>query len=432
MSGGVRRTDPRLPGYLIAGFGAFLGAIVTGLPELAALGTPFVALAALGVVQREPPQVRGEVHLSEERAIEGDVVQGEVRLDWDGEAEVEVLLTDWRGVTPIDPTPVPGWSLRAGAGPATLPFKVRAQSWGQHALGTLRVRVRRPGGLLIREQTVATAPGLRVLPTPLRLSQLLKPVEPHAVSGMHLSRSRGNGTDFAELRAYRPGDRLRDLSWSTSARLGEPWVAVHHPERTGTVLIVLDAFFADDLQSTEALARAARAAWAVTSAHLRAQDRVGLLAYGRTAAWIPPRGGPRARWMLLDELLSVGGAAADEWGVRRHRGRVSVPADALVVGVTRLGSPSFTQALLHYRRTGHATAALVIDTSDLSEIESAVHAAADRLWRAQVDAERRALERGGVATAVLTGDTGVSSAIAALRRRMSPVRNPIRAGSTAS
>jgi uncharacterized protein (DUF58 family) len=307
--GARRRADPRLPAYLVAGFGALVLAIATGQPAFAALGAPFVVLAAIGLIDRKPSGLAGEVTLDAVQVIEGDRVHGEVRVDWNGVAGIEVLLAGGHGVEALEPSPLVGWSRPPGRGPLLEPFVLRARSWGAHDVGTLWIRVRRPGGLLDWEQKLAQAPALRVLPRPLRLGRLLKPAEPRAVSGMHLSRFRGHGTDFAELRPYQPGDRMRDLSWATSARLGRPWVAVHHPERTGTVVLLLDAFLSFDRTGAESLARAARAAWAVASAHLRAQDRVGLLARGRAAAWLPPRGGRRAQLLLLDELLAVGGAA---------------------------------------------------------------------------------------------------------------------------
>lgn len=411
------RSDPRLPGYLVAGFGGLLAALVTGQPEFAALGAPFAVLAAAGLRRGGPVNVRGRVSLDGTRVLEGDLLKGEVRIEWNEEAEVDVRLAGWRGVRPVDPAPVVGWSLPPGAGPAALPFRLRARAWGDHDLGTLWVRVRRSGSLLVWEQELARAPRLRVLPSPLRLDRLLHPAEPRAVAGMHLSRLRGRGTDFAELRPYQPGDRLRDLSWTTSARLGTPWVIVHHPERTGTVLLVLDAFYKKGGTRPQALARAVRAAWSVASVHLRAQDRVGLLAHGMSAAWLPPRGGRRAQWMLLDQLLTIGGAAASRPPGRR-RGRAVVPADALIVGVTSLRSGMFVRSLLHYRRAGHTTVALVIDTSDLlPQPEDRVDEAARRLWLADRDAQRHVLDRGGVPTALVTPSGGVGPAISALRRR---------------
>jgi uncharacterized protein (DUF58 family) len=426
------RPDPRLPAYLVAGFGALFVAIATGSHALVALGAPFLALAAIGLADREPPAVRGDVSLHGEQAVEGDRVEGEAYVDWDGEAEVDVILDGWRGVEPEEPAPVVGWSLPAGRGPVTLPFRLRALSWGVHDLGALWIRVRRPGSFLVWEHRLLPAPRVRVFPMPLRLGRLLRPAEPRAVAGMHLARFRGHGSDFAELRPYRPGDRLRDISWGTSARLGIPWVRVNHPERTGTVLLVLDTVFGDGDEQREALARAARATWAVASMHLRAQDRVGLLARGRTAAWLPPRGGRRARWMLLDELLGIGRAAEDPTRRRPPGGRMAVPADALVVGVSTLRAPAFAPGLLHYRRTGHATVALVIDTSDLvPPARGAVDGAARRLWLAQREAERRMLERGGVPTALVDDRHGAGAAVLGLRRKMQAMRQPTRSAAVA-
>ena len=418
-----RRSDPRLLAYMIAGLGALLVAIVAGQPVVAATGAPFVVLATMGLVTGIPSGVRARVHVATDRLIEGHVLKGEVVVDWDGTAEVEVLFSGLRGLSPVEPPRRLGWSLPAGVGPHRLSFRVRADTWGRQHLGTLWIRARRPGTLVFREVRQSAGQPVRVLPTPLRLDRLLKPAEPRAVSGVHASRLRGHGTDLADLRPYQPGDRLRDLSWATSARLGSPWVKTHHPERTGVVLLLLDSFITDEQKSTEALARAARAAWAVASVHLRAQDRVGLLASGRTAAWVPPRGGRRARLQILDELLAVGGAATE--GRRRweRSGRHLVPADALVIGVTSLRSRLFVQSLLHYRRHGHRTVALVVDTADVLPLsDHRVDRAIRRIWVARRDEERHLLERNGVPTALITAEHGVGSAVSALRRRLSVAR----------
>ncbi len=419
MSQGRRRVDPRLPAYLVGGFGGLIAAIATGQAALAALGAPFLVLSALGLLRREPLRATGSVEIADTTVIEGDVVEGVLVIDWHGEAEIEVMLTAWRGVTPLEPTDEVAWALPLQRGPVRLPFRIRADSWGVHDLGVLWIRARRAGALLGWEKKVAAAPSLRVLPSALRLDRMLKPVEPRAVSGMHVSRLRGQGTDFAELRPYRPGDRLRDLSWGTSARLGEPWVTVHHPERTGTLVLLLDASFSDGSTRAEALARAARAAWAVAAVHLRAQDRVGFLATGRTAAWVSPQGGRRARWVLINELLNVGGAAENESRRRRPSRRVVMPADALVVGITSLRARAVSTELLHYRRAGHATAALVVDTVDLLPDGDAPGAVvARRLWLLQREVERQHLERGGVPTALIDPEAGVAPALSSLRRRM--------------
>lgn len=415
--------DPRLPAYLVAGFGALVAAITFGRAELAALGAPFLALAVQGLFVGAPGNVAATMSLDSERAVEGDEVAGSIHLQWDGVAELNVVLAGARGVEAVEPAHETAWSLPAGSGPATLRFRLRARTWGVHDVGALWVRMRRPGGMTFREYRLDAAPKLRVLPTPIRLDSLLRPAEPRAIAGAHSSRLRGHGTDFAEMRPYQHGDRLRDIAWATTARLGDPWVTVHHPERTGTVLLLLDTVFSDSAMSTEALTRAARAAWAVALVHLNAQDRVGLLARGRTTAWIPPRAGRRARWLLLEELLAVGSAASDTRLRPRALARTRVPADALVVGVTSLQSRDFIRSLMHHRRTGHRTAALVIDTSDLATASAGVNAAARRLWLAQREAARQELETGGVQTVLVSEPGGAGPAVSALRRRMAALHD---------
>lgn len=413
--------DPRLPAWLLAGFGALIAAVASGRWELAALGTPFLALGALGVVGRIPPWVTGRVEVDRLQVLEGDEVEGTIHLDWEGVAEADVVLAGWRGLEAVDPAPVLGWSLGPLEAPVTLRFRLRGKAWGTHDVGTPRVHLRRPGGLLVWEQRLDPGPRVKVLPSARRLDRLLRPAEPRAVAGAHLSRRRGEGSDFAELRPYQPGDRLRDLSWGTSARLGEPWVTVHHPERTGTVLLLLDSFVPADGLRTETLSRAARAAWAVASVHLQARDRVGLLVGGKTPAWMPPGGGRRARWMLLEQLLAVGGAAQDRTRLlRRH-----IPSDALVVGVTSLQSRDFVRELTGHRRRGRAVAALVLDLSDLIGAGPSGEArdparAALRLWMARRDVDLRSLERAGVRTATVRDSEGIAPAISNLRRRMGP------------
>jgi uncharacterized protein (DUF58 family) len=416
------RADRRLGGYLVAGLGGLLGAVLFGVPTLAALGAPFLALAARGLAPQSPFRARGSLELDTTRVMEGEVVECELSVEWDGEAEVEAVVTDLRGVGPEEDGASLRWATEGAEG-LRRRFRIRARAWGTHRPASLWVRLRRPGSLRIQEQRIALAPTLRVLPDPLRLDRLLRPPEPRAVAGAHLSRLRGSGTDFAELRPYQPGDRLRNVAWATSARLGAPWVTVHHPERTGTVLLLLDTFFSDREGGAESRARVARTAWAVASLHLRVQDRVGILASGRAVAWVPPQGGRRARALLVDELLDIGAAAEDVHGGRRRVGRVVVPSDALVVGVTPLRSTVFTLELVHFRRTGRRVVVLGIDTEDLHQrAPDPVREAARRVWRVQRDLERRALEDAGIPTVLVTGDGGVGPAVAALRRRLSRAR----------
>ncbi len=104
-----------------------------------------------------------------------------------------------------------------------------------------------------------------------------------------------------------------------------------------------------------------------------------------------------------------------------------MPTDALIVGVTSLQSHTFVPYLMRYRRIGHATVALVIDTSDLlPDVGNPVDGAARRIWFAEREADRRSLERAGIPTALVAGTGGVGAAILSLRRRMNALLPPTR------
>src|SRR4051812_49966878 len=58
--------------------------------------------------------------------------------------------------------------------------------------------------------------------------------------GDRLSSGVGIGTELAQLRPYEVGDDVRQIDPSATARLGEPFVRLHVPERTLTTWIAVD------------------------------------------------------------------------------------------------------------------------------------------------------------------------------------------------
>ena len=59
-------------------------------------------------------------------------------------------------------------------------------------------------------------------------------------AGGYRSRFRGRGMEFAEVRAYQPGDDVRSIDWRVTARRGEVHTKLFHEERETPVLLVLD------------------------------------------------------------------------------------------------------------------------------------------------------------------------------------------------
>jgi len=88
-----------------------------------------------------------------------------------------------------------------------------------------------------------------------------------AMSGAHLSRLRGRGMEFDEVRVYQPGDDVGSIDWKVTARKGTTHVKMYREERERPVLVCLDyrknMFFATRgaLKSVVATKAAALLAW---------------------------------------------------------------------------------------------------------------------------------------------------------------------------
>ena len=421
------RRDQRLGAYLALGLGGLGASLATGRPELAALAAPALVALVLGLRVRGRLRVRGDVRIDDTHLIEGDEVAGTVVVECPTPVELEVWLDVGNGIIPVDPQPVLAWHRSAPAGPLELPFRVQASNWGHLSLGQLRVRARVPHGLLHWEGSLAQAPRLNVLPEPSRLKNMLDPAAVHASAGMHISRYVGHGNEFTEIRSYEPGDRMRDLNWRATARHRQPLVNRHHPDRSGEVVVLVDTFLDDrggsSLLGQQALARCARAAWAMAQVHLTAQDRVGFLAFGRVGGWLPPAGGDRARYALLETLLTVGGTIAKgelSWGRTPER---VVPPAALVVGFSPLWDRRLVSTLQALRARGRAVGCVVVDTDDLlDDDDDADVLLARRLWRAEIDQRRRELVAAGVPSVAWTEGASIAGVVAAMaRQRHAPI-----------
>ena len=83
---------------------------------------------------------------------------------------------------------------------------------------------------------------LKVYPTPESLSRIISPVETQAFAGSEVARVKGDGIEYADIRDYVPGDRLRAINWRASARRGSLVVNERHPERNTDVVLFVDSF----------------------------------------------------------------------------------------------------------------------------------------------------------------------------------------------
>ncbi|MCD4849716.1 DUF58 domain-containing protein [Arthrobacter sp. AK01] len=115
----------------------------------------------------------------------------------------------------------------------------------------------------------------------------------------------GRSLDFDELRAYVPGDEVRDIDWKATARHGSPLVKRYVAVRRHSVLLLVDTgrnMAAETLSGEPKKDIAVHAAGVLGYLACRHGDDVGLLHGNADASqYVPPRGGEEH----LERLLRV-------------------------------------------------------------------------------------------------------------------------------
>ncbi len=132
--------------------------------------------------------------------------------------------------------------------------------------------------------------------------------------GMHASRNRGAGLEFAQYRGYEPGDEPRRIDWKLYARSDRYFVRESERDSPLCIWLVIDASASmaqADAQSPawDKLAAAKMMAACVIELALRQGDRFGLIALSATApAFVEAGSGarPRDRSLLVIDGIPAG------------------------------------------------------------------------------------------------------------------------------
>jgi uncharacterized protein (DUF58 family) len=393
----TRRASPRLGAY--AGLSALglLAALVVGRPELVVLVAPFALLLAVGLALGRRPRVDVGVTVERERALEGDEIEVALQVVAATPVErLEVLLALPSGLeTGPRENPV---ALRLAAGEErTIELTVRCARWGAYLPGDVVVRARDRLGLFTFEAPFDRRQPLRVYPQPETLVSLLKPLETQVFSGNQVSRGKGEGIEFADIRPFASGDRVRKINWRASARRGELLVNERHPERNTDVVLFLDAFSEARSRDLGTLDLTVRAAAALAGDYLARKDNVGVVSFGGVLNWLLPATGLVQLYRILDSLLDTEVVLNYAWKNIEIIPVRTLPPKALVVGLTPLLDERAVVALLDLRARGFDLAVVEVSPEPFAPPgRSEADAVAHRLWRHKRAALRYRFERAGV------------------------------------
>jgi len=424
----LRQRTPLFNVLAVLTVAAAVGAMGARRPEFLGLAAPLIAMLALGFARWRP--VVGEVRLGIDspHLVEGDEFAVLVEIDGGEEGlervEVELKLGErvstrgtLRSVT----------SVAAGT-TRHLAFPVSADEWGVGTIEQVTIRVTDRFGLFGGTVSRSANVSMRIGLAEDRLKASLEADRFRRVVGSHLSSDRGQGLEIADIRPYLPGDSMRDINWRITNRRQEPWVTLRPPDRSATVVVIVDAHDGESEARSTTQRRSVAAAMALARGHLSNHDPVGLLVVGHTVRWLPPRLGRNQLHRIADELISVSNAPDASLRMYRPPAIHNISKETIVVAVTPLRDPLMVSLVAELRSRGNTIAVLAPEVEEEPPsripflVEGRTSAMARRLASAEQAVGIQSLRAHGVVMVPWAVDEPVTVVIDAVRRLRQSMR----------
>jgi uncharacterized protein (DUF58 family) len=337
-------------------------AVVARRPDLLVLAAPLAIVAGWSTLGR-PQQGPTLVHeLADATVREGDATTWRAQLS--AGPGVDVVTAVMPPVAWLDSRPASGVvTSSVSEGVANVAFAVRSTRWGQHRVERVTVAASSVWGAFRSTQQTSRAV-LTSLPQPSVFDSSAALRRSTGLVGLDRSTRPGDGTEFAGIRQFQTGDRMRRINWPRSLRAGTLHVTSTWADQDNLVLLEVDA--TDDVGVSEGIDGAAssldlavRAAGAIAEHHVQRGDRVTLRVFGSLSDRPMPPASGRVHLRRILESLAMIRAGSDPRGVL-SRGRLTAPPDALVIMLSPLVSAAPLDRAVALARRGITV--VVVDT----------------------------------------------------------------------
>ena len=392
----TRAATPKLTGYVsLAVLGLFAG-LALGRIELVVLGAPFALIVSVGLATASTPRFTVTARTGRSRLLEGD--ETEVAVGVRAGTAVERLELALAVPEDVEATGDSSFALPlAGGEERELSVSLRFPRWGAYGVGRLGLAAFDRFGLFVFEQVSDHRVSVRVYPREERLRRLVRPRDTQLNVGNLVSRRKGEGIEFADLRPYQPGDRARHVNWRATARRGSLMVNEQHPERNAAVVLLIDSFAEARLGRAGTLDQAVRAAAALARAYLARRDQVGVLSFGGTVNWLEPAMGMRQLYTIAEAVIDTEIVVSYVWRDLRVIPARVLPPQALVLALTPLLDDRMVDALAEVRGRGADAAVVEIAPEPfVADRSDERRRLAYRVWRLRRSAGRARFQRLGV------------------------------------
>ena len=397
----TRRGTARVEGYALLAALLLVAALALRRPELAIAAAPFALVLAAGTTLTRDPRLQAALLPAASRTLEGDPVEAALTLESSiPVGRLEVFLELPAGVEVAEGSPAFALSLAPGE-EQEIPLLLRCTRWGVFDVGKVELRATDLLRFVTWERRLSEPRTLKAYPRLEQTRHVVSALETQVYAGNEVARHPGDGIEYADLRDFVPGDRVRSINWRASARRQGLVVNERHPERNTDVVILVDSFvdLGADQRST-----------------LDDTVRAGLVGYGGILRWLRPGMGAAQRYRLIETLLETGVEPTFTWrDANLIPARILAPK-ALVVALTSLVDPRFVTMLEDLRARRFDLVVVEIEPSGLVRPGPGRTAAlAYRLWLLERDVLRMRLAGAGIAVGRWGDETSLEEALEEVR-----------------
>ncbi|GAA4358861.1 DUF58 domain-containing protein [Angustibacter luteus] len=318
-----------------------VAAVLTGRPNVLLLAVPLVVVFVWSLTLRPDParSVSVTVTADPARLREGAVSRWRAQVEPARRVEHVVAALDHdRWLQPQTDTPSLGLAPGSVAPLLLLQAQLRPRRWGGRRAGPATVSLTSAWGAYRLVPPVLPERSVTVLPQPAAFDSNAPAPHPNGLVGPDRGRRVGDGSEFAGIRRFQVGDRLRRVHWPVSLRTGQLQVVTTHADQDSEVVLVVDALGSVGLDTdvtASSLSTSVRAAGALAEHHLHRGDRVSLTSVGGVrAVRVPARSGRRHAFRVIEVLARIEPQGRSR-RTHLHRG-LGVRAGSLVLVVSPL------------------------------------------------------------------------------------------------
>lgn len=193
------------------------------------------------------------------------------------------------------------------------------------------------------------------------------------VTGNYRSAFRGSGMQFKEFRHYEPGDDIRHMSWTVTARTGKATVKTYEEERELNVVLLVDTSGSSLFKNKAEMF--AELTSVIGLAAIESGDRLGFLFFSdEPGVYLPPKRSRDQLSVAVSSLLAEPkmGRKSDLRPALKFLSEV-LKQRSIVIVISDFWLPEFEQELIPLSRRHEIILLHCFDDAERGDLPSGVH-----------------------------------------------------------